>query len=133
MPRISNNSALDINWRGEGIVIPGNGEINQYQFTQSNPPTNITVDDTKMVFDPIIYGEAVSVTKMVNIPATNGAYTLSFFCSTGSASIQFNNISANTLKMGVGQKEEFTFQNRLVKTVIFTITSGTVQFNVKKA
>ena len=58
---------------------------------------------------------------MIALPTFHGAYTLKFFCSVGSASIQFNNVSANSLVLGVGQREEFTFQNRLVNVVIFTI------------
>jgi hypothetical protein len=129
MPRYLNSSTSDKTF-GQYRIPPGEYiDIEEYISTL---PSGITMDNTYGYYNPIIYNEKVTSGKTVTIPATTSAYKVRIYVSTGEVDITLNVGTATTKTIGAGDLWEIKCMNRIIDSIIFTISSGTAYLTVEK-
>lgn len=130
MPAYKNN--------GTAVVVLGSlriepGETKTSEIFFKGLPSGVVQTATAPTFDPQIYSEKITSTKSVSIPTTfNTDYRVKLFCTAGEVSIKYNDSNNAAILLGPGMSTEITCLDRIVETVIFTISSGTVYLNIEK-
>jgi hypothetical protein len=140
MPKYLNSNAVDTML---GINrIPAGETFTTKEFFSTLPSGVTKVADVPF-FNPILDSAVLSTTTTKTIPAGASSYGIRVYCQAGLVNITLSNV-ANTpvLYLVPGESWEMVMHNRLVDTVILTIsgtspvinytvfTAGTCQFNV---
>jgi len=104
-----------------------------YEANLNNSNISVAQTAATPVFDNVLDSQLVTASSTVTIPESiKQNYKVKVFCSTGSVAFKLNNATSVSQYLAAGDSIEIDCAERIVATLIFTITTGTATVTTYK-
>lgn len=129
MPKYTNNSSND--YFVEGIKLDAGAIVLDEKIIQQ-VPSNVSVDLTTGMHDPIILSQKVTGAGTVTIPATSSGYKIEVYCPASAEATFKLNASGTAVTVGAGDKFVRVYRTRLVGSIVFSAVTSAAHVTITK-